>query len=120
MYPNNFSVMLEQPKNAFHFDAVGGGAGRQDQYYGLDVGSYNTWRARYFFSETPHVFTTTYRSLWDGVGSNLLTLKDLLPGGTTNANTTQAAMRQAIAVGTGHEPRADSKEEPGAPRPHAA
>ena len=96
VYLNNFSVMLEQPKNAFHFDAVGGGVGRQDQYYGLDVGRYNTWRARYFFSETPHVFTTTYRSLWNGVGSNLLTLKDLRPGGTTNANTTQATMVPAI------------------------
>ena len=62
--------MLEKPNSAFHFDAVGGGVARSDQYYGVDVGRYNTWRVRGSFSEIPHVFTTTYRSLWDGVGSD--------------------------------------------------
>ena len=69
-YLNNFTVMLEKPKSAFHLDAVGGGVGRDDQFYGVDVGRYNTWRVRGWFSETPHVFTSTYRSLWDGVGSD--------------------------------------------------
>jgi Putative outer membrane beta-barrel porin, MtrB/PioB len=96
-YLNNFSVMLENPKNAFHFDAVGGGVARNDQYYVLDAGRYNAWRVRGSFSEIPHVFTTTYRSLWDGVGSDLLTLRGLRPGGTTDANTTQANMLLAIS-----------------------
>ena len=68
-----------------------------DQFYVVDVGRYNTWRVRGWFSETPHVFTSTYRSLWDGVDSAALTLKDLRPGGTTDANTTQANMLLAIA-----------------------
>jgi len=96
-YLNSFSVMLENPQNAFHFDAVGGGVARHDQYYGVDVGRYNTWRVRGSFSEIPHVFTSTYRSLWDGVGSDLLTLNGLRPGGTTDANTTQANMLLAIS-----------------------
>ena len=31
-YANTFGVMIEQPKSAFHFDAVGGGVARNDQY----------------------------------------------------------------------------------------
>jgi hypothetical protein len=89
--------MLEKPKSAFHLDAAGGGVGRTDQFYVVDVGRYNTWRVRGWFSETPHVFTSNYRSLWDGVDSAALTLKDLRPGGTTDANTTQANMLLAIS-----------------------
>lgn len=94
-YPN-FSVMFEQPTNAFHFDAIGGGISRTDQYYGVDLGRYNAWRVRATFSETPHVFTSTYRSLWNGVGTNGLTLTRLGPGGTANANTTQANVLPVI------------------------
>ena len=95
-YANNFAVMFEQPKNGFHLDAIGGGVARSDQFYGVDFGSYNAWRVRGYFSETPHVFTSTYRSLWSGGGTDRLTLSGLTPGGTTNANTTQAAMLNVI------------------------
>ena len=98
VYLNNFTLMLEKPTSAFHLDAVGGGVARTDQYYGVDVGQYNTWRVRGWFSETPHVFTSTYRSLWDGVDSAVLTLRGLRPGGTTDANTTQANMLLAISA----------------------
>jgi putative beta-barrel porin MtrB/PioB len=91
-YANTFAVMLEQPKSAFHFDAMGGGVARNDQYYGVDTGKYNTWRVRGAFSETPHVFTSTYRSLWDDSITGPLRLTGLTAGGTTNANATQAAM----------------------------
>jgi hypothetical protein len=96
-YLNNFTVMAEKPASAFHFDAVGGGVGRNDQYYGVEVGRYNTWRVRGSFSEIPHVFTTTYRSLWDGTSSSDFTLRGLRPGGITDANTTQANMLLAIS-----------------------
>jgi len=96
-YANTFGVMIEQPKSAFHFDAVGGGVARNDQYYGVDVGKHNTWRVRGTFSEVPHVFTSTYRSLWDDAGTGPLRLTGLTAGGTTNANTTQAAMLPFIA-----------------------
>jgi hypothetical protein len=97
LYLNNFTFLLEQPKSAFHLDAVGGGVAQNDQYYGVDVGRYNTWRVRGSFSEIPHVFTSTYHSLWDGAGSDVLTLRGLRPGGTTDANTTQANMLLAIS-----------------------
>ena len=96
-YLNNFTVKVENPNNAFHFDGLGGGVAQSDQYYSLDVGRYNSWRVRGSFGETPHVFTTTYRSLDDGLGSDLLTLTGLRPGGTTDANTTQANVVRAIS-----------------------
>jgi hypothetical protein len=99
-YLNNFTVMLEKPASAFHFDALGGGVPRNDQYYGLDVGRYNTWRVRGSFSQIPHFFTSNYRSLWGGTGDGPLAplaLQGLRPGGTTDANTTQANMLLAIS-----------------------
>jgi hypothetical protein len=99
-YLNNFTVMLEKPASAFHFDALGGGVPRNDQYYGLDVGRYNTWRVRGSFSQIPHFFTSNYRSLWGGTGDGSLAplaLQGLRPGGTTDANTTQANMLLAIS-----------------------
>ena len=96
-YVNTFTLMIEKPTSAFHVDAVGGGVARTDQYYGLDLGKYNTWRLRGSFSEIPHVFTSTYRSLWDSTGSDTLTLRALRPGGTTDANTTQANTLLAIS-----------------------
>ena len=120
VYLNNFTLMLEKPESAFHLDAVGGGVARTDQYYGVDVGRYNTWRVRGSFSETPHVFTSTYRSLWDGVDSAALTLTGLRPGGTTDANTTQANMLLAISAAPAGDLGTDSEEESGTLRPHAA
>jgi hypothetical protein len=96
-YLNNFAVMLEKPAGAFHFDAIGGGVARSDQYYLLDTGRYNTWRLRGSFSEIPHLFTSTYRSLWDGTGTSAFALRGLRPGGITDANTTQANMLSEIS-----------------------
>jgi hypothetical protein len=102
-YPNNFTLMLEQPANGFHLNAFGGGVTRNDQYYAVDVGRYNTWRVRGTFGETPHVFTSTYRSLWTGVGSSNLTLTTvpgLRAGGTTSAAVTQGLVQNAIGATT--------------------
>ena len=119
-YLNNFTVMLEKPKSAFHFDAVGGGVGRDDQYYGVDVGRYNTWRVRGSFSETPHVFTTTYRSLWDGVGSDAAHVERTSPGRHHRREHDPGEHAAGDLVRAGRRPRADPEEEPGALRPHAA
>ena len=96
IYANAFGRRIEQPASAFHFNAIGGGVGRNDQFYGIDVGKYNAWRVRGSFTETPHVFTSTYRSLWNDAGTGPLRLTGLTAGGTTNANTTQAAMLNVI------------------------
>jgi hypothetical protein len=87
-YLNNFGLQLEKPASAFFIDLTGGGTGYNDQYASFNIGKYNSWRVKTFYKETPHVFTSSYRSLWNNVGSSYLSLTSLPPGGTTNAATT--------------------------------
>jgi hypothetical protein len=97
-YLNNFAVSSEKRAEARFVEFVGGGVGRQDQFYGLQFGRYNDWKVTAFYNETPQVFTTTYRSLWNGVGSNNLSLIGLTPGGTQNAAATQTSIQNALAA----------------------
>lgn len=98
-YLNNFGISAEKPDSAVFVEALGGGVANDDQYYGLSFGRYNDWKIKAFYSKTPHVFTSTYRNLWNGTGTNNQTLKTLTPGGTTNAATTDANI-QAAALAT--------------------
>jgi hypothetical protein len=99
-YLNNFSLQLKNPASAEFVDVDGGGAGRHDQYYGLQFGHYNSWKVKLFFNETPHVFTNEYKSLWSGIGSgNLILLPGLTPGGTGSIATDNADVAaQALKV----------------------
>ena len=87
-YINNLDAQMENPESAYFVDAFGGAVGRQDQYYGFSFGRYNDWKVKSFYKEIGHVFTSNYRSLWNGVGTDNLTLNGVRPGGTTNAATT--------------------------------
>ncbi len=97
-YLNNFVVRGNRADRAQFFEGFGGGLGYRDQFFGVTTGRYNDWRLDLFYNEIPHVFTSTYRSLWSGVGSGNLTLRDdLQPGGLANAAANQAALENAIA-----------------------
>jgi hypothetical protein len=87
-YLNNLSLQLEKPTTAFFVDVIGGGIGHDDQFFGFNIGRYNSWKVKTFLKSTPHVFTSSYRTLWNGVGSDTLTLTSLPPGGTTSAAVT--------------------------------
>lgn len=85
---NNFSLHLRRPKSGYTVDISGGGAGRNDQYYGLQIGRVNQWKVKLYYSETPHLFTNRYKSLWSGIGTSQLTLlPGLTPGGTASTAT---------------------------------
>lgn len=96
LYLNNFRANAEKPDEARYLNVIGGAVGQRDQYYGVTFGRYNDWRVKAFYSETPHTFTTTYRNLWSGTGSNSLTLNNLQPGGTTSAAVTTTNIRNAV------------------------
>ena len=98
-YVNNFNLLLQKKDGAF-VHVTGGAAGRRDQYYGLNFGRTNSWGVKVFFSETPHVFTDTFKSLWSGAGTgNLVLLPGLTPGGTaTTANDTAAVTAAALGA----------------------
>jgi hypothetical protein len=100
-YVNNFSFHLKRPTDGFFVDLAGGGAGRNDQYYGLEFGRSNAWKLKLFFSETPHVFTDRYKSLWSGIGTGALTL---LPGLTPGGTASTAADNAAVAAAAAREP----------------
>lgn len=95
LYLNNFSLQAEQAKGSYFVDLVGGGLGHDDQYLGFTAGSYNDWRVKAFYNETPHVFSSNYRNLWSGTGTSYLKLKTLTPGGTTSAAVTDTAIQNA-------------------------
>lgn len=95
-YLNNFGLRAEKPDSARFVEFFGGGTTFDDQFYGLQFGRYNDWKVKAFYNETPHVFTSTYRNLWSGTGTSNLTLNGLAPGGTTNAATTNGALRAAV------------------------
>jgi len=98
-YVNHFNLLLQKKDGAF-VNVTGGAAGRRDQYYGLNFGRTNSWGVKVFFSETPHVFTDTFKSLWSGTGTgNLVLLPGLTPGGTaTTANDTAAVTAAALGA----------------------
>jgi len=94
----SFGRSAEHPEDARYIEVVGGGVGRYDQFYGVEFGRYNDWRVNAFYNETPHAYTSTYRSLWGGVGTGVLTLGGgLPPGGSANAAATQASVRNTLA-----------------------
>lgn len=90
---NTFGLQLEKPDGGLFVNIIGGGVFRDDQYYSASVGRYNSWSIKGFYTETPHVFTTTYRNLWNGVGHENLTLKPgLNPAGNTGAQIQAAVL----------------------------
>jgi hypothetical protein len=98
LYINNFGVTAEKPDEARFFEAIGGAVGMDDQFYRVQFGRYNDWRITAFYDGTPQVFTTTYRSLWGGLGTGDLSLLNLRPGGAASAPVTQTNIQTALAA----------------------
>jgi MtrB/PioB family decaheme-associated outer membrane protein len=97
-YLNYFTLSGERPDQARYVEAVGGAVGMQDQFYRVQFGRYNDWKVTASYDGTPQVFTTNYRSLWNGLGTGNMALGSLTPGGTTNAATTQTHIQDALAA----------------------
>ncbi len=72
-YLNYFEVEAEKPDTANFIQAFGGGTGQNDQFYGMQFGRYNDWKVKLFYTETQHVFTDTWKSLFAGEGTGYLT-----------------------------------------------
>lgn len=102
-YLNNFQFQARQPDRALFFEAFGAAPGYRDQFFGIEAGRYNDWKVELFYNEIPHVYTTTYRSLWTNPGSDYLRLGGgLRPGGVTvrPRNNTAAAVNTAVTNAT--------------------
>ena len=73
LYLDYFELESEKADTANFIQAFGGGAGRHDQFYGMQFGRYNDWKAKLFYNETMHVYTDTWKSLYSGEGTGNLT-----------------------------------------------
>lgn len=100
---SSFSVQAEAPADATYMEITGGGVANDDQFYSLQFGKYNDWKIKGFYNEIPHVFTTTAKPIWDGIGTGRLTLKSGISAGagvTWIGNNTAAAAAGAAVNGT--------------------
>jgi hypothetical protein len=98
MYLETYALTAEKPSEARFFEAVGGAAGRDDQFHHVQFGRYNDWKVTAWFDGSPYTLTSSYRSLWGGMGTSSLALSSLKPGGATSAAATQAAVQAAVAA----------------------
>ena len=73
-YLSHFEGEVTKAPTGNYLQVSGGGANHTDQYYGAQFGQYNGWKVKLFYNETPHVFTDTYKSLYNGAGTGQLTL----------------------------------------------
>lgn len=103
LYLNSFGMTTESD-NARFLDITGGGVGNDDQFYNLSVGRYNDWKVNVFYNETVHVYSSTFRSLYDGVGTGNQTLSavattaGLVPGSVVaGVSAYTVAQTQALA-----------------------
>ena len=102
-YINNFGGEAVKPDEARFLEVLGGGLGNSDRFAGVQFGRYNDYRVRLSYSEIPHLFSTTARPLWQGVGSGNLTLSPrsgVAPGGASASDAANAAALQSLASST--------------------
>ena len=92
----NLGFLAENRKTALYVSAMAENIGRSDQYYQVKVGRYGVFNVTAFFDSIPHLFSTTAKSIWEGVGTGNLTLKDeLVPGASTAAKVSAVAAAAA-------------------------
>jgi hypothetical protein len=72
-YLNYIELEANKADTAQYFEVVGGGTGQADQFYGVETGRYNDWELHLFYNETQHVFTDSWKSVYNGEGSGNLT-----------------------------------------------
>jgi MtrB/PioB family decaheme-associated outer membrane protein len=101
---NNVGIEAIKPDEARFVEISGGGIGKHDQFYGMQFGRYNDYRINLSYSEIPHVFSTSAKPIWQGIGSGNLSLRPwpgVAPGGASANNSTNAAAAQDLINATG-------------------
>lgn len=97
-----FDVSAEKPDSALYVDVQGSAPGRDDQFFRIEAGRYNGLKFSAFYNQTPHVFATNARPIWNGVGTGKLTLPPGLVAGThTQADAASYGALQAAVASAG-------------------
>jgi len=95
----DFDVNAERPSDGSYAELRGSFISAEDQYYQAVYGKAGAYKAQIFFRDMPNVLSTDAKSIFNGVGTNNLTLAGgLVPAGSTSAQV--AAVSAAAPVTT--------------------
>jgi hypothetical protein len=82
----DFDVSAERPSDGSYAEARGSRISAEDQYYEAVYGKAGAYKAEIFVRDMPNLLSTDARSIFNGAGTNNLTLAGgLVPGGSTQA-----------------------------------
>jgi len=104
----NLGFLAENRATALYVSGLAENIGRTDQYYQVKIGRYGVFDWTSYFDSIPQVYSTTAKSLWDGIGTGNLTLRD----GLTPA-TSSAAQVSAVAAAVGDSTLSVTREKAG-------
>ena len=101
---NSFRLTFLQERKGLYAEARGGAVGREDQFYSAEFSWLGRARLRGSFSGLPRAYARDARSLYEGLGSDTLTLlPGLTAGGPGSAGETDAALISKLeTVGESH------------------
>jgi hypothetical protein len=91
----DFDVTAERPSDGSYAEVRGSRISTEDQYYQAVYGQAGAFKIEAFVRDTPNVLSTDARPIWNGVGTNSLTL----PGSLPPAGSTSAQVA-AVSAGT--------------------
>jgi len=93
----DFDINAERPSDGSYAEVRGSRISAEDQYYQAVYGKAGSFKAEAFVRDMPNLLSTDARSIFNGVGTNNLTLAGgLVPGGSTSAQV--AAVSAAAPV----------------------
>lgn len=79
-------LSAERPQDGSYANVRASRLSGDDQYYQAVFGRAGSYKVQAFIRDLPNALSNDARPIWNGVGSNVLTLPDsLVPGGSTSA-----------------------------------
>src|ERR1700682_6482329 len=88
----DFDVNAERPSDGSYAEARGSRISPEDQYYEAVYGKAGAYKAENFVRDMPNLLSTDAKPIFNGVGTNNLTLAGgLVPGGSTQAQIAAAS-----------------------------
>ncbi len=95
----SIDLHFERPSDGTYAEVRGSRINDDDQYYQAVYGQAGAYKVQAFIRDMPNILSTDARPIWNGVGSNMLTLpRSLTPGESTSAQV--AAVSAATPVQT--------------------
>jgi hypothetical protein len=95
----SLDLHFERPSDGSYAEVRGSRIDDDDQYYQAVYGQAGAYKVQAFIRDMPNILSTDAKPIWNGVGSNALTLpRSLTPGESTSAQV--AAVSAATPVQT--------------------